>query len=54
MRDNSGQGKGKNNLRDPTLREHEAAHGHSGRAITGAQKAATKGKRGDSRGDRTD
>ncbi len=27
MRDNSGQGKSKNNLRDPTLKEHEAAGG---------------------------
>lgn len=28
MRDNSGQGKSKNNLRDPTLKEHEEAGGH--------------------------
>ena len=28
MRDNSGQGKAKNNLRDPTLKEHEEAGGH--------------------------
>jgi hypothetical protein len=27
MRDNSGKGKSKNNLRDPTLKEHEAAGG---------------------------
>jgi hypothetical protein len=28
MRDNSGQGDSKNNLRDPTLKEHEAQGGH--------------------------
>lgn len=28
MRDNSGRGKSKNNLRDPTLKEHEAEVGH--------------------------
>ena len=27
MRDNSGSGKSKNNLRDPTLKEHEAPDG---------------------------
>ena len=28
MRENSGQGKSENNLRDPTLKEHEAEGGH--------------------------
>jgi len=28
MRDNSGSGKSKNNLRDPTIKEHEAEGGH--------------------------
>jgi hypothetical protein len=28
MRDNSGKGKGENNLRDPTLREHEGKGHH--------------------------
>lgn len=28
MRDNSGRGDAENNLRDPTLKEHEAAGGH--------------------------
>ena len=26
MRDNSGSGKGKNNMRDPTMRDHEGEH----------------------------
>lgn len=34
----SGGGKGTNNNLDPTLKEKEAAHGHSGEAITGDQK----------------
>lgn len=34
----SGGGKGTNNNHDPTLKEHEAAKGHSGEAITGEQK----------------
>jgi hypothetical protein len=29
MRDNSGKGKSKNNVRDPTLKEHEAARGRT-------------------------
>jgi len=28
MRDNSGKGKAQNNLRDPTLKEHEAEAAH--------------------------
>jgi len=27
MRDNSGQGKSKNNMRDPTMRDHEGSEG---------------------------
>ena len=33
MRSNSGLGKGKDNLRDPTLREKELAQGRSGEAV---------------------
>ena len=33
MRSNSGLGKSRNNLRDPTLREKELAQGRSGEAI---------------------
>jgi hypothetical protein len=29
MRDNSGKGKSKNNVRDPTLKEHEAGRGRT-------------------------
>ena len=29
MRENSGQGDAENNLRDPTLRDHEAEGGHT-------------------------
>jgi hypothetical protein len=39
MRDNSGGGKSSNNRGNPTLEEHERAHGHSGEAITGDQKS---------------
>lgn len=38
MRDNSGKGESKNNLRDPTLKEHERARGVSGEAIQGEKK----------------
>jgi len=38
MRDNSGNGKSSNNRGNPTLEEHEHAHGRSGAAITGEQK----------------
>jgi hypothetical protein len=38
MRSNSGSGKGKNNLHDPTLKEREREQGHSGEAITGEKK----------------
>ena len=38
MRSNSGQGKGKNNLHDPTLKEKERAQGVSGEAIHGEKK----------------
>ena len=33
MRGNSGKGDSNNNLRDPTLKEHEAERGKSGEAI---------------------
>jgi hypothetical protein len=39
MRSNSGSGKGKNNLHDPTLKEHEAAVGIDGRAAHGGDVA---------------
>jgi len=38
MRDNSGSGKGKNNMRDPTMRDHEGERRHEeqeGRDFTG-------------------
>jgi hypothetical protein len=41
MRDNSGGGKGSNNLHDPTLKEHEREKGVSGAAIQGEQKHGT-------------
>ena len=37
MRSNSGGGKGKNNLHDPTLKEHEAEKGRSGGAVHGSK-----------------
>ena len=33
MRENSGKGDSNTNLRDPTLKEHEAARGKSGEAL---------------------
>ena len=33
MRENSGKGDGTNNLKDPTLKDHEAEKGKSGKAI---------------------
>ena len=38
MRSNSGSGKSSNNRGNPTLEEHERAHGRSGTAITGEKK----------------
>ena len=38
MRSNSGGGKSSNNRGNPTLEEHERAHGHDGAAIAGEQK----------------
>jgi hypothetical protein len=49
MRSNSGSGKSKNNNHDPTLRDHEAARGKSGEAITGAKKIAAEPSRKESR-----
>lgn len=40
MRSNSGSGKSSNNRGNPTLEEHERAHGRSGAAITGEKVAA--------------
>jgi hypothetical protein len=40
MRSNSGGGKSSNNRGNPTLEEHEAAHGRSGAAITGDKKVS--------------
>lgn len=39
MRDNSGGGKSSNNMRDPTVRDHEREKGTSGSAILGEKKA---------------
>jgi hypothetical protein len=38
MRSNSGGGKSSNNRGNPTLEEHERAHGRSGAAIAGEKK----------------
>jgi len=38
MRENSGNGKSSNNTGNPTLKEHERAHGRSGEAISGEKK----------------
>jgi len=39
MRENSGKGDSNNNLLDPTLKEHEAEKGKSGRAAHGGDLA---------------
>ena len=39
MRENSGKGDSTNNLRDPTLKEHEAEKGKSGEAAHGGDLA---------------
>jgi hypothetical protein len=49
MRSNSGQGEGTNNNRNPTLRDHEREHGHSGEAIVGEKKTGRGADRIDSR-----
>ena len=49
MRDNSGKGESSNNNRNPTLRDHERARGHSGEAIVGEKKAGTGGDRIDAK-----
>lgn len=49
MRDNSGKGESSNNNRNPTLRDHERAQGHSGEAIVGEKKAGTGGERIDAK-----
>jgi hypothetical protein len=50
MRDNSGSGKGKNNLHDPTLKEKERAKGVSGEAIQGEKKVKSEPGRQSVRG----
>jgi hypothetical protein len=45
MRDNSGGGKSQNNMRDPTVRDHERATGKSGEAIQGEKKAGSEPSR---------
>lgn len=45
MRESSGRGDGTTNLRDPTLKEHEAAKGKSGGAAIGAGGNKDEGKR---------
>lgn len=51
MRSNSGLGKSKNNLHDPTLKEHEHERGRSGEAITGEKKIDAEPSRTKSRSD---
>lgn len=47
MREHSGADGGKNNNRNPTLRDAEAAKGHSGEAIAGEKlKDAEPGRKG--------
>jgi hypothetical protein len=45
MRSNSGSGKSSNNRGNPTLEEHERAHGRSGAAIQGEKKAGRSADR---------
>jgi hypothetical protein len=45
MRENSGQGDGTNNNRNPTLRDHERAAGRSGEAIHGDRKKSSAADR---------
>ena len=49
MRDNSGGGKSQNNMRDPTVRDHERAKGTSGEAIHGEKKVGSNARRTESR-----
>ncbi len=49
MRDNSGKGESSNNNRNPTLRDHERAHGRSGEAIVGEKEAGTGADRIDTK-----
>jgi hypothetical protein len=49
MRSNSGNGKSSNNRGNPTLEEHERAHGRSGAAITGEKKVGGEPSRKESR-----
>ena len=49
MRSNSGKGESTNNNRNPTLRDHERAHGHSGEAILGEKKKGASADRIDAR-----
>jgi hypothetical protein len=49
MRDNSGEGDSSNNNRNPTLKEHERAHGRSGEAIAGEKKSGSSADRIDTK-----
>jgi hypothetical protein len=49
MRTNSGSGKGRNNLHDPTLRDRERERGRSGEAIAGDKKVEAEPGRGPAR-----
>lgn len=50
-REHSGGHRSQNNNLDPTLKEHEAEHGHSGEAITGDKKTGGTPDRKPSRND---
>ena len=50
MRGNSGQGRSKNNLHDPTLRDKERERGVSGEAIHGEKKVKAEPGRQSVRG----
>jgi hypothetical protein len=49
MRSNSGSGKSSNNRGNPTLEEHERAHGRSGAALHGDKKAGASADRIDTK-----
>jgi hypothetical protein len=53
MRDNSGGGKSSNNMRDPTVRDHEREKGVSGSAILGEKKIDAEPNRTPARQDST-
>ena len=49
MRSNSGKDESSNNNRNPTLRDHERARGHSGEAILGEKKSGKPADRIDAK-----